>query len=132
MKDTSRTLSLPAALRARLWAHARAEAPRECVGLLGGRAGSVLALYPLANVAPDPERAYRADALELLRAFKAMRREYIDLVGIYHSHPHGPPTPSSEDVRLAQYGVPYLIADVRGGTLRAFLLPERAEVRIVE
>ena len=125
-------LVVPASLLAALWAHARREAPRECVGVLGGRGAAALALYPLANVASRPERAYRADDRELLRAFLAMRSEALDLVAIYHSHPHGPPGPSAEDRRLAGYDVPYLIADLAGGTLRAFLLPggEEVEVRV--
>lgn len=128
--DLPPALTLPAPLRARLWGHARAQAPRECVGLLGGRAGVASALYPLRNVAPFPERAYRADDLELLRALKAMRREEQELLGIYHSHPHGPDRPSATDVRLARYAVPYLIADLSSGSLRAFLLPEGEEVRL--
>lgn len=132
-------LVLPAPLRERLLAHAHAERPDECVGLLGGRwgvpggpAARAVALYPLRNVAHDPRRAYRADELELLRALKAMRREGLDLVGIYHSHPQGPGVPSDADVRLAAYAVPYLIADLTGRTLRAFLLPAREEVRLSE
>lgn len=123
-------LTLPRALRSRLWEHARREAPRECVGLLGGRGRLVTSLYPLTNVAPHPERAYRADDLELLRALRAMRAEALDLVGIYHSHPHGPPHPSDEDRRLAAWDVPYLIADLGGRTLRAYLLPSGQEVRV--
>lgn len=138
-------LVLPAPLRERLLAHAHAERPDECVGLLGGRwgvpgvsgvaggpAARAVTLYPLRNVAHDPRRAYRADELELLRALKAMRREELDLVGIYHSHPQGPGVPSDADVRLAAYAVPYLIADLTGRTLRAFLLPAREEVLLSE
>ncbi len=126
------SLHLPAALRARLWAHARAELPRECVGVLGGRAGAqaVETLYPLRNAAPTPERAYLADPLELLRALRAMRGEGLRLIAIYHSHPRGPAWPSPEDLRLARYGVPHLIADVAGGELRAFLLPDVVEVAL--
>lgn len=124
------SLHLPAALRARLWAHARAELPRECVGVLGGARGGVEALYPLHNAAPDPERAYLADPLALLRALKGMRAEGFQLAAIYHSHPRGPAWPSPEDVRLARYPVPHLIADVRRGELRAFLLPELREVAL--
>lgn len=87
-------------------------------------------LYPLTNVSPHPERAYRAHDLELLRALRAMRAEALELVGIYHSHPHGPPQPSDEDRRLAAWDVPYLIADLRTGTLRAYLLPSGQEIRV--
>ena len=125
-------LQLPAVLRARLWNHARAELPRECVGVLGGPAGSARAeaLYPLRNVAPDPGRAYLVDPLELLRALRAMRAGGLRLAAIYHSHPRGPALPSPSDVRLARYGVPYLIADVARGELRGFLLPELVEVEL--
>ncbi|MFT2719478.1 Mov34/MPN/PAD-1 family protein [Deinococcus sp. A31D244] len=134
-------LLLPDSLRAELWAHARRDAPRECVGALGGltvpvQAGAlptwqVRTLYPLPNTARDPQREYLADPLHLLRALKAMRAEGLELVGLYHSHPHGPDQPSPTDTRLATYDVPYLIADLNGGTLRAYLLPAGREVRVL-
>ncbi|AFZ66120.1 Mov34/MPN/PAD-1 family protein [Deinococcus peraridilitoris] len=130
MHERQEVLVLPPPLRARLWGHARSEAPRECVGLLGGREQAAATLYPLNNVAPRPEREYRADALEVLRALKAMRREGLELLGIYHSHPAGPSWPSETDVNLARYAVPYLIVDLQGATLRAFRLPEKREVRL--
>lgn len=127
-------LELPAALEAALWSHARREAPRECVGALGGlRRGENFvahALYPLPNIAPTPERAYLADAGAFLRALKAMRAGELTLVGLYHSHPDGPAGPSETDRRLAAYPVPHLIADLRGSTLRAFSLPLGPEIRL--
>ncbi|WP_189063250.1 M67 family metallopeptidase [Deinococcus seoulensis] len=144
---------LPDSLRAGLWAHARRDAPRECVGALGGltvppaagalggltvppAAGAlptwqVRTLYPLPNTARDPQREYLADPLHLLRALKAMRAEGLELVGLYHSHPRGPDRPSPTDTRLATYDVPYLIADLSGGTLRAYLLPAGQEVPVL-
>lgn len=130
MLERPDVLVLPPALRARLWGHARAEAPRECVGLLGGQGRAACALYPLKNVALRPAREYRADELEVLRALKAMRREGLELLGIYHSHPAGPSWPSETDVQLARYAVPYLIVDLQGATLRAFWLPEKQEVHL--
>ncbi|WP_367114340.1 Mov34/MPN/PAD-1 family protein [Deinococcus sp.] len=134
-------LLLPDSLRAELWAHVRRDAPRECVGALGGlttpaRADrlptwQVRTLYPLPNTARDPQREYLADPLHLLRALKSMRAEGLDLVGLYHSHPRGPDRPSPTDTRLATYDVPYLIADLRGGTLRAYLLPAGREVTVL-
>ena len=123
-------LCLPAPLLERLWAQAQAEAPRECLGLLGGVDERVQALYPLSNVAEDPERAYRADPLELLRAFRALDREGLSLLGLYHSHPRGPARPSDTDRALAAYTVPYLILDPVGRELRAYRLPEGAEVTV--
>ena len=131
-------LTLPAPLRRALWAQVRRELPRECVGALGGwvRGEQVQAhaLYPLLNVAADPEREYLADPGDLLRVVRAMQREGLDLVALYHSHPYGPAAPSASDRRLAAYPVPYLIADPAAEVLRAYLLPggEEVEVRSAE
>ncbi|SMB94054.1 M67 family metallopeptidase [Deinococcus hopiensis] len=120
-------LFLPFILVSALWDHAKREAPRECVGAIGGHrrgaAAEAVALYPLANVSPDPERTYLADAGHLLRALKAMQAADLTLVALYHSHPHGPGWPSETDTRLAAYPVPYVIADLRARTLAAYLLP---------
>ena len=125
-------LHLPRALEAALWDHARRDAPRECVGALGGHVRKdgfhALALYPLPNVAPRPEQEYLAAPDAFVRALKAMREGGLDLVGLYHSHPRGPAWPSDTDRRLAAYPVPHLIADLRGGVLRAFSLPGGQEV----
>ena len=103
--------------------------------MLGGSvvAGGWLAtaLYPLPNVAPDPLREYLAGAPEFLRALSAMRREGTHLVGIYHSHPRGPARYSSTDCLRAAYPVPHLIADLLSGELRAYLLPQGHEVRLL-
>lgn len=119
------SLTLPPRLVAALWRHAEREAPRECVGALGGRpmTAEALALYPLANVAPDPERTYLADPGHLLRALRAMEAGGLSLVALYHSHPRGPAMPSRTDRQLATYDVPYVIADLTARTLRAYRLP---------
>lgn len=128
------TLRLPPVLVAALWAHAERDAPRECVGALGGafagQEAQALALYPLANVSPDPERTYLADPGHLLRALRAMEAAGLTLVGLYHSHPRGPAGPSGTDTRLAAYPVPYVIADLRTRTLRAYRLPEGSPVAL--
>ena len=132
------TLILPPALADALWAHARREAPRECVGAIGGyaRGGAAhaAALYPLPNIAPDPERTYLADPGHLLRALRAMQLGGQTLVALYHSHPRGPAWPSDADARLAAYPVPYVIADLPAQVLTAYRLPggERVALRVGE
>ena len=121
-------LLLPAVLEQQLWAHVRRLDPQEGVGLLGGlllksNAAQAQALYPLENVAADPQREYRAEAAGLLRALFAMRREGLALIAIYHSHPHGPAGYSRSDELQAAYEVPYLIADLSSNSLSAFWLP---------
>lgn len=128
------TLILPPVLVHSLWEHAERDAPRECVGALGGRVAEsgteALALYPLANVSPDPERTYLADPGHLLRALRAMEAGGLTLVALYHSHPRGPARPSVTDTRLAVYSVPYVIADLRTRTLHAYRLPEGSPVTL--
>lgn len=128
-------LHLPPPLAAALWAHAAHEEPRECVGALGGWVQGehfrARTLYPLANVAAAPEREYLADPGEFLRALRAMEAEDLSLVGLYHSHPRGPASPSASDTRLAAYPVPYLIADLTRRRLSAYLLPSGEPVEVV-
>jgi proteasome lid subunit RPN8/RPN11 len=83
-------------------AHARAEAPNECCGLLAGRDGRVLQRYPVTNAEASPYR-YNMESRELLRAMRDMDGQGWDLLGIYHSHTHTPAHPSPTDVSLAFY-----------------------------
>lgn len=129
-------LHLPAVLKAALWAHVQRELPQECVGALGGwvRGERIYAraLYPLPNVAGQPEREYLAEPGALLRAVRAMQAESLSLVALYHSHPRGPGVPSLSDSRFAAYPVPYLIADAAARTLQGFWLPLGEAVDILD
>ena len=113
-----------------MFARARAAAPEECCGLLGGVEGRAESVYPLRNVAPRPEVAYEAAPEELFDAQRRMRGRGESLVAIYHSHPRSAePEPSATDVRLAFYpAAVYLIIGFDGegrGALGAFRIYER-------
>jgi proteasome lid subunit RPN8/RPN11 len=109
--------------------HARAENPRECCGLIGGREARTQTVYPLRNVAPDPLVAYEVAPEDLFAAQRAMRERDEQLLAIYHSHPRAAdPTPSITDVRLAYYpSAVYFIVGLGGeqSCLRAFRISER-------
>lgn len=115
-----------------MYAHARACAPGECCGLIGG--ASVVAaraenVYRLRNVASDPRVAYEAAPQELFAAQRSMRERGEQLLAIYHSHPRArEPVPSEADVRLAYYPAAiYFIIGLgeEGAALGAFRLSER-------
>lgn len=113
-----------------MFAHARACAPGECCGLLGGDAGGARSAYPLRNVARRPEVAYEAAPEELFDAQRRMRALGETLSAVYHSHPRSAdPEPSAVDVRLAFYpsAVYFIIGfDAAGAcVLRAFRISER-------
>jgi|Deesub1362A_J573_1020465.scaffolds.fasta_scaffold00788_4 proteasome lid subunit RPN8/RPN11 len=93
--------------------HARKEFPFEACGILAGRNGEVSKLYPLQNEERS-EISYFASPREQIRAFKKMREEGLELVGIYHSHPNSPARPSQRDVELAFYPeAVYLIVSLK-------------------
>jgi len=85
-------------------AHARAVAPAECCGLVGGNNDLAATIYRLPNVAPDPLTTYEGAPAELFAAQRSMRERGEQLLAIYHSHPRAAePEPSETDVRLAFY-----------------------------
>jgi proteasome lid subunit RPN8/RPN11 len=113
-----------------MFAHARACAPEECCGLLGGVEGEAASVYPLKNVAREPSRSYEAAPAELFQAQRRMRERGESLLAIYHSHPRAEdPVPSATDVRLAFYpsAVYFIIGfDKQGECVpRAFRVYER-------
>lgn len=82
--------------------HLRAHAPNEACGILAGRDGRVVRVYPMTNVEPTPY-SYFMDPKEQFAVMKEMRKEGLSLVGIYHSHPCTTPYPSRKDRDLAFY-----------------------------
>jgi proteasome lid subunit RPN8/RPN11 len=129
---TPTRLVLPAPLRHLMEAAARASYPAEACGLLVGTAGHageqhIVRLIsarnldterPLTQYLLDPEAHYQAD--------EEARREGLDVVGVWHSHPHHTEAQASETDRAhAWIGWSYLIValdsdEVRD--LRAFAL----------
>lgn len=85
-------------------AHARAENPHECCGLLLGDAvtGTIIEARPAANVAAHPRHRFEIDPAILLAAYKAMRAGGPAVIGHYHSHPYAPAMPSETDAQMAE------------------------------
>jgi [CysO sulfur-carrier protein]-S-L-cysteine hydrolase len=81
-------------------------APEEACGLLSGqieaRIYRVAAIIPTTNELHSPNR-FRIDPHEQLAAFNQIEAQGLELVGIYHSHPTGPPKPSPTDIAEAYY-----------------------------
>src|SRR5205809_6860578 len=109
--------------------HARAEAPRECCGLIGGSSGRAQTIYRMRNAAANPLVTYEAAPEELFAAQRLMRERGEQLLAIYHSHPRSAePSPSDTDVRLAYYpAATYLIVGLGAPQplMRAFRISEK-------
>lgn len=117
-----------------MFAHAMAEDPAECCGLLAGRDGRVERVYRLRNAEPESSRRtrYTIDARDQLRAMREMDDAGLELVGIFHSHPRTQSYPSATDLARSRMpgtteplypGVAYLIVSLADPTrpyVRAF------------
>lgn len=94
-------LVLPADLRDRLLAEARAARPAECCGLLEGvREGAsvrVLALHASQNLSSEPQTGFEIDPALHFRLLRSLRGTERAVVGCYHSHPVGKAEPSPRD-----------------------------------
>ncbi|HKJ88200.1 MAG TPA: M67 family metallopeptidase [Gammaproteobacteria bacterium] len=95
-------LRLPARLLSRLLAEADGRPDEEICGLLAGRAGEAEIHLPVEN-ALHSDGAFDMDPAGLIAAMRRIRESGRELVGIYHSHPHGPAFPSATDVASNQY-----------------------------
>ena len=99
--------------------HARALAPIEDCGLLGGTVAdgvkTVEKVYYLTNT-DHSEEHFSLDPKEQFAAVKEMRANGWQLLGNWHSHPASPSRPSEEDKRLAfDSKASYFILSLQGG-----------------
>jgi proteasome lid subunit RPN8/RPN11 len=82
--------------------HCSAGLPNESCGMLGGRNGAVEKVYCMTNAKPGPDY-YEMDPEEQFRVMKDIRDSGLELIGLFHSHPHGQAYPSSVDVAQAYW-----------------------------
>jgi len=99
----SRTVAVTRDVRDRLFAHAREESPRECCGLLLGRGDEVAEARRARNVASAPATRFVIDPKDHIDARRDGRARGLEILGFYHSHPHGAAVPSATDVAEAAY-----------------------------
>jgi proteasome lid subunit RPN8/RPN11 len=90
-------------VRDRLIAHAREEFPRECCGILLGRGEEIVEARRARNVASSPATRFVIDAKDHIDARRDGRARGLEILGFYHSHPHGAAVPSATDVAEAAY-----------------------------
>ena len=88
--------------------HVREQAPLEACGLLAGKNDRVEKVLLVRNQAQSPVR-FVMDPYQQLEAFEWIESHGLDLLGIFHSHPAGPETPSATDIAEAAYEVVHLI-----------------------
>ena len=95
-------ITIPREIVEEIEKHAKEEYPRECCGMLAGRGEVITELFKIRNIAKSADE-YELDPLEQVRAFEEIDRLSLELIGIYHSHPDHPCSPSTLDIRQAFY-----------------------------
>jgi proteasome lid subunit RPN8/RPN11 len=114
-------------------AHAQADKPNECCGMIASLDGRATAVYRATNTAHSPLK-YEIDGLEQYRIQTEIEDAGWDLGAIYHSHTRSAPYPSQTDINLAFYPQTlYVIVGVHGPEpiVRAFRIVD-AKVEEVE
>jgi proteasome lid subunit RPN8/RPN11 len=86
-------------------AHARAEAPNECCGMIASRNGEAVAIHRARNAVASPLR-YEVHPSDLHTILDAIDEDGLELGAIYHSHTRSDPIPSQTDINLANFGDP--------------------------
>ena len=113
------TLRLPEALMAGIRRAGESAYPGECCGALIGRAGDggkeVVRLAPAVNRRTDDSHRYLIAPDDLRRLEAEARREGLEIVGYYHSHPDHPARPSAFDTEHAWPWYSYLIVRIDHG-----------------
>lgn len=82
--------------------HAKKEWPLECCGILSGKEKTVRKAFVIKNTEESPVR-YIMSPQDQLKVFEEMEKESMEMIAIYHSHPHTIPFPSETDVKLSFY-----------------------------
>jgi proteasome lid subunit RPN8/RPN11 len=129
MDDLIPSLTIPPDLKAKLETLAGRDYPHESCGFLLGEADDwgyhVLDLYAADNSRDgDRERFYAIDRAAYAAAEREAAAAGRTILGVYHTHPDAPPTPSDTDADFAFPGWVYWISRVdagRAGDARVWL-----------
>jgi proteasome lid subunit RPN8/RPN11 len=107
-------------------------APEEACGLVAGNGNQAQLVFPITNILHDRYR-FRMAPDEQLDAFIQAEAEGLEIIAIYHSHPHGIDHPSATDVaELTFPGIVYLIWYQVGGQWQCCAYLMHAEKEAIE
>lgn len=99
----SKTVDLPRSLVNQLLKQAQVSAQREVCGLISAVDGVPVHVYPVENIASDPEHLFAMDPTAQISAMRDMREKKETLFAVYHSHPAAPAFPSKLDAEQFDY-----------------------------
>jgi [CysO sulfur-carrier protein]-S-L-cysteine hydrolase len=82
-------------------AHAREEAPNECVGMVASRNGEAVAVHRAHNAEASGLR-FSIEPQELYDLLMGIEGKGLEMGAIYHSHIRTAPAPSQTDINFAK------------------------------
>lgn len=117
-------LIIPVNISKKVLDHVNEKFPEESCGLLAGFDNKVTIEIPITNQLHSPIKYY-LDPMELFKALEKIETIKLELLGIFHSHPKGPPKPSETDIKEFLYpGVATIICypESNEWKMKAFLI----------
>lgn len=107
---------------------AKKQSPNEACGIIAGSGERGVLFYPMENTDKSPV-SYFMSPQQQLQVAKDIRNKGLEMLGIYHSHPHSEAYPSAKDVELAFYPEAYYIIvslkDKDNPALRVFRIKDK-------
>lgn len=98
-------IDLPRSMFDEMVAHALEGLPNEACGVIAGRDGRPVRMFPIRNAEESPV-VYRFDEKEQLEVFNEVEDQGLDLLGFWHSHTHSEAFPSPTDRARAHWQDP--------------------------
>ncbi len=96
--------------------HAENSFPKECCGVMAGADGVVRRAVALPNVYTGPQEDFFVmDPKDLQRADEEARREGMEVLGVYHSHPDCDAYFSKRDLEHSCPWFSYVVLSVKSG-----------------
>ena len=93
-------IRIPESIYRKMVEHAKKEKPLECCGLLAGKDQTVREIFETQNAARSPI-LFSMDPKEELMVLREIENQSMEIIAIYHSHPHTIPFPSEADVKMS-------------------------------
>ncbi len=124
-----KNIKIPLKYKEIMLKHAFSELPNECCGVLTGTGSTAKNVIPMTSSPAAPD-AYFMDPEQQVAVFSKMQDRGESLIGIYHSHPEGPDSPSASDRQFAFHPeAAYIILSLKdrhAPDIKAFVLKNSA------
>ena len=114
-------ITIPSKVMEEIRTHGEKLYPEEGAGLIlgaiEGESRNARRVLPMPNHFEPDERdhRYRLDPKEILQAEELAKQIGLEVIGVFHSHPDHPPTPSQYDLEWAVPWFFYLITGIESG-----------------